>query len=223
MCSGQSASALSRSAVHRRLSSDCRWTQNVDLERLRLDHPKLAHLCDLASGITDPVFGSKDIFLDRTEADDATLQREGETLVPELISGKYDAGLTAAVKRNVGTWRSPRVSIPLDRLPGSGQYRGSQFEVRCSATTERSGAPNSIVSWPQYIRPWPRHLRIEGKVQLQLSVETATGDVLGVLPISGHPFLRPSAIEAAGQWRFEPKSIDSKTLNHTLDFALRCR
>jgi TonB family protein len=196
--------------------------QNVDLERLRLDHPKLAHLWDLASGITDPVFGSKDIFHDRTDVDDATLQHDGETLVPELISGKYDAGLTAAVKRNVGPWRSPQFR---SLLTG---YRGP---VSAAEASLRYAAPQLLNAqayrFDRFVAPiYPplaKALRIEGKVELQLSVEPATGEVLGVLPISGHPLLRPSAMEAAGQWRFEPKSIDSKTLNVTLDFPLRCR
>ncbi len=69
--------------------------------------------------------------------------------------------------------------------------------------------------------PLAKALRIEGNVELQLSVEPVTGDVLDVLPLSGDPLPRPSAMEAAGQRRFEPKPIDSRTLNLTLDFALR--
>jgi len=81
-------------------------------------HPELAHLWDLASKITDPVFGSTDIFHDRTEADDLILQRAGEKLVPELTSGRYDAGLEAAVKGNVGTRRSPSFRSLLAKLLG---------------------------------------------------------------------------------------------------------
>jgi hypothetical protein len=58
---------------------------------------------DLASEITDPVFGSKDIFRDRTEADDLLLHRAGEKLAPELISGRYDDPDQHALKPY---WRS---------------------------------------------------------------------------------------------------------------------
>lgn len=81
-------------------------SQTVDLKRLQRADPKMARLWDLASEITDQVFGPKDIFHDRTEADDLILQRAGESFVPELVSGQYDVGLAAAVNRNVGTWRS---------------------------------------------------------------------------------------------------------------------
>jgi hypothetical protein len=56
-------------------------SQRIDLERLRRAQPDLARLWDLGSEITDPLFGSKDIFHDRTEADDLALQRAGETLI----------------------------------------------------------------------------------------------------------------------------------------------
>lgn len=81
--------------------------EQVDIELLRQTNPEMARLWDLMAEITDPVFGSKDIFHDRREADDLILQRAGATLVPELVSGRYDAGLAAAVNGNVGKWRSP--------------------------------------------------------------------------------------------------------------------
>jgi protein TonB len=74
---------------------------------------------------------------------------------------------------------------------------------------------------PEYPRlAWIAH--IQGKVELQLTVEQATGYVRSASVISGHPLLRPSAIDAAKQWRFVPNSVDSETLNVTLDFAFRC-
>jgi hypothetical protein len=65
--------------------------------------------------------------------------------------------------------------------------------------------------------------RSQSKVELQLKLDPATGEVLDASAVSGHPLLKPSAIEAAKQWRLAPQSIQSETLNLTLDFALRCR
>jgi TonB family protein len=64
--------------------------------------------------------------------------------------------------------------------------------------------------------------RIQGKVELQLTTNPVTGEVFDAVAVSGHALLRPSAIDAAKQWRFAPKSMDSKTVDVVLDFALQC-
>jgi hypothetical protein len=81
-------------------------SQEVDLKRLARANPSMARLFDLASEITDPVFGAEDVFHGRTDAEDLILQRAGQALAPELISARYDAGLTAAVHGNVSASRS---------------------------------------------------------------------------------------------------------------------
>ena len=191
--------------------------EKVDLERLRRDHPEMARLWDLAPEITDPVFGTKDPFYGRAKEDDLALQRAGAKLVPELDSGRYDAGLAAAVRGNVGTWRSPsfralleNYSGPIDaemrpvpRLLDAGAYRFSRFVD-----------PNYPALALQ--------ARVQGKVELQLTLEPATGVVLVASAVSGHPLLKAVAIDAARQWRFAPNSVDSPVLNLTLDFSLRC-
>ena len=57
---------------------------------------------------------------------------------------------------------------------------------------------------------------------LNLTVEPATGEVRSASALSGHALLRPSAIDAARQWRLAPNSVDSEIVAVTLDFALRC-
>jgi len=52
-----------------------------------------------------------------------------------------------------------------------------------------------------------KQARIEGKVELLLTVERATGEVHGVSATSGHPLMKPTALESAKQWRFVPNSI----------------
>lgn len=192
----------------------------MDLKRLQRADPKMARLWDLASEITDQVFGPKDIFHDRTEADDLILQRAGESFVPELVSGRYDVGLAAAVNGNVGTWRSASFRSLL------ASYRGpvSATEASVSYVAQLLNAQAFQFSHfvaPKY-PPLAMQARIQGKVELQVTLDPATGEVLGAWAVSGHAPLKRSAIDAAKQWRFTPKSIDSKTLNLTLDFALRC-
>ncbi|MBK5291292.1 MAG: energy transducer TonB [Acidobacteriia bacterium] len=50
--------------------------------------------------------------------------------------------------------------------------------------------------------PLARQARIQGKVELHLSVDSATGAVLGVSAVSGQRILTPSVIDAAKLWRF---------------------
>jgi TonB family protein len=64
--------------------------------------------------------------------------------------------------------------------------------------------------------------RIQGKVELRFTLEPDTGEVLSVEAVSGHPLLKPGAVDAAKEWRFRPSSITSRTLRLTLDYALRC-
>jgi TonB family protein len=194
--------------------------EKVDLERLRQAHPEMARLWELASELTAPAFGTKDIFHDRTGDDDLALQRAGEKLVPELVSGQYDAGLAAAVKEGVGTWRSPTFRSLL------GSYRGP-----VSATEADAGLVPQLLNAqayrfshfvaPKYLR-LAMLARVQGKVDLQLNVDPATGEVRRVVATSGHPLLKPNAIDAAKQWRFLPNFADAGTVNVTLDFALRC-
>jgi hypothetical protein len=87
-------------------------SQTIDLDRLRLAYPEIAGLWDLASEITDFAFGSKDLFHGGTEAEDLALQRAGQKMVPELASGRYDVGLIAAVRGNVGAWKIAKLCWP---------------------------------------------------------------------------------------------------------------
>jgi TonB family protein len=194
--------------------------EKVDLDRLRRDHPEMADLWNLASVITGAAFGSADIFHDRTDEDELTLQRAGEKIIPELISGRYDAGLAAATRGNVGNWKSPSFRALLE------SYRGP-----VSATEAKSTYIPQLVNAPAYrferyvapkYPPLAQQARIQGKVELQLTMNWVTGEVLNAFAISGHSLLTPTAIEAAKQWRFEPQSAKSEMLRVTLDYTLRC-
>lgn len=194
-------------------------SQKVNLKRMQRAHPEIARLWDLTSEIIDPVFGSKDLFHDRTQADDLVLQRDGQRQVTELVSGRYDIGLAEAAKGNVGTWQSPSFRSLL------ASYQGPVTAAEVSTIPELLNAKEYQFSHfvaPKY-PPLAMSARIQGKVELQLTLEPTTGEVLGALAVSGHPMLKPSAVDAAKQWRFLPQSIESGTLNLTVDFALRCR
>jgi len=195
--------------------------EEVNLKLLKRTHPEMARLWDLTEQITNRVFGSRDLFHNRTEEDDMALQRAGEKLVPELKSGRYDAGLAAAFKGNVGTRHSPSFRSLLEG------YRGPVSAAEANRTYVPVLLNPSAYRFSHFVDPkYPplaKAARIQGKVVLELNVEPADGKVRSASAISGHPLLTPSALEASRQWQFEPNSVTSNTVNVTIEFALRCR
>jgi hypothetical protein len=194
--------------------------EEVDLKRMRRAHPDIARLWNLSAEIVDPSFGSKDPFHDRTEEDDLALQREGQKIAPELVSGRYDIGLVAAVRGNVGTWPFPSFRSLLE------DYRGSvsKTEAKTSVVPQLMNA--QAYKFTRFVAPKYPPLalaaRIQGKVELALTLDAATGEVQVAAVVAGHPLLAPSAIEAAKQWRFALDSSEPQIVSVTLDFALRC-
>jgi hypothetical protein len=195
-------------------------SQRVDMKALEREHPDLARLWNLSSEITRQAFGPKDIFHDRSEEEDLVLQRAGEKLVPELISGRYDAGLTAAVNGFAETPRSASFRSLL------ANYRGPTLAADPGGTYVPRLLNPGAYQFSRFVAPeYPPpaiNLRIEDKVELLLTLEPATGEVLDAHAVSGNLLLKSSAVDAAKQWRFKPESIDGETLNVTLQYALRC-
>lgn len=196
-------------------------SQSVDLRRLRRNEPKMARLWYLVSDIDDPVFGSKDIFHDRTEADEAALQLAGQRIAPELASGKYDAGLAAAAGGTLGDGKSPTFRGLLRTYHGP----VSAEEAKAGYVPELLNAESYRFS--NFVTPeYPRiamAARIQGKVELRLTVERSTGEVKAVEAVEGNRLLQPSAIAAAKLWRFEPQSTGTEALGVTLDYGLHCQ
>jgi TonB family protein len=194
--------------------------EEVDLKRMHRAHPEIAQLWNLTADITVPAFGSKDIFHDRKEEDDLVLQRAGEKLVSELVSGRYDIGLAAACRGNIGTWASPSFRSLLESYGGP----VSATEAKTSFVPQLVNAQTH--KFIHFVAPkYPilaLQARIQGRVELQLTVDPATGEVLSASVVSGHPLLAPSAIEAAKHWRFVMDSSDPQVVSVTLDFAFRC-
>ena len=190
-------------------------SQRVDLDKMKRDRPDVAGLWDLASRITAPLFGEKDIFHDRTEQDDLALQQAGKELLPELTSGKYDPGLKAAVNGNVGTWHSPNFRSLL-----SG-YRGPVSVTVTPRLINAKAYKFDVYAAAKY-PPLALQALVQGKVELELSVRPATGEVYNVTVLSGHPLLTLSAVAAANQWRFAPDSVGAGKVKLTLDYSLPC-
>jgi TonB family protein len=138
-----------------------------------------------------------------------------------LTSGRYDGGLAAAVEGNVGRWKKPSFRALL------ASYRGPLTAAEAKAAYVPQLLDAAAYRFSRFISPkYPplaMQARIQGKVELQLAVDVASGEVRRVSVISGHLLLARTAVEAAGQWRFEANSAGSETMNMTIEYALACQ
>jgi TonB family protein len=130
---------------------------------------------------------------------DLTLQADASKLIPELMSGRFDAGLTLAL---VGK-AIPNTLSFRDLLRG---YSGPVNPIRAA-----EGIIPQLVdaqSWkfasytPPAYPPLALQARIQGQVELELTIDPATGNVTAVKAISGHPILIANAAAAARTWQF---------------------
>lgn len=195
--------------------------EEVDIEQLKSAHPALDRLWSLSSQIVESAFGKKDVFHDRSEAEDLVLQKGGEKLVPELIAGGYDKGLMEARSGNVGG--AKRLTFRTLLTDYNGPMTTSEVKRSEEPTLQNAAAYRftNFVS-PKY-PPLALQAQISGEVDLVLKVNPETGEVLEAEAAKGHRLLGESATEAARRWRFEPGSLKGNSVSVTIDYALPCR
>jgi TonB family protein len=173
------------------------------------------------SDVVDPAFGNDDIFQGRTEAEDLVLQRAGQTIGPELASGRYDQGLAAAVHGNDSTWRHPSFRDLLN------DYRGpiTNAEAKAAALSvvlvDAEQYRFSVFAKPEY-PAIAAMARIQGDVTLRLTIDPASGEVSRVDVSSGIKILQDSAVAAAKKWRLEPNSVSAEKVSVTIRYTLLC-
>jgi len=173
------------------------------LEQLRRKAPAVARIWDLYFRVRERAFGKEEIFYNISSERDAELQRRGSTLVAELRSGKFDHGF----------------DIPLSSI-----LEGYQGVVPEGSRSHVDLLDTENLRVKDYVGPvYPqiaRLARIEGEVELEIELDTKTGGVTTVRPVSGQPLLQQAAIVAAKQWQFEANH--ATPVHAILDFSLGC-
>jgi TonB family protein len=168
--------------------------------------PKVQRLRELSWDIQKIAFGDRELFQKTSSEEEEKLQAGGKAMVDELKLGKFDKGFpykasfVTDLKDYVGI-----VSAPQQQTGELDDANSYHFQRYVSAV------------YP----PLALHARIQGMVQLDLEVDEATGEVREVSAISGHPLLKPSALEAAKRWKFEPNSV-APNIHVTLTFEPHC-
>lgn len=158
--------------------------------------------------------GGRDVFWGISQEEDLIPQRQGEKLIPEIVSGAFDKGLSAAFRdqQKQQTFR--------DLLK---DYAGV---VKASELIERQLVTTNGYRVAKYVEPDYPSLGaaalVLGKVDLRLGIDPATGKVRSVTVIRGQTELAERASKAAQNWQFELSSIDSESINVAVDFRFRC-
>jgi TonB family protein len=182
----------------------------TDFDKLRATAPpRIVGLWELATDIIVRAFGKEEIFQGITPQQDWELQLTGKALEPELMSGRYDRGWArwnGGFPKLLTEYQGPmRKSVPL-----------------FTPHLENAGA----LKLAEYADPvYPRLAmlaRVEGRVELRLSVDPDTGNIGKVDVVSGNQMLRASATEAAKKWKLVSGPVPSEGLSAILDYSLRC-
>jgi hypothetical protein len=194
------------------------WAQKVDRQKLERSNPRVATLWDTFGRVRRLAFGE---FAMNPEPRERQLEFErlGDTLVPELVSGKYqaayagescgdppDAGCTA----NYLAWRlrgyngAPAQRGPLPpELVEAASFRFSKYA-------------------PPVFPPIALSARIFGEVRLRITADPETGVVKQVAALAGDTLLSWAASNAARSWQFEPRTLTSPSVDVTVRFEMRC-
>jgi TonB family protein len=179
------------------------FPEQVKLERLRKTAPQLARWWDIQQSIKDRAFGAGQVFYNVTAAQEEELQREGQTVVPELLSGRFDAGLQAVCPPG----KDCRPASFRDEL------RFYVGPVGRSANTPKL-AQASQYKFRRYVDPkYPplaMQARIAGTVKLELSVDKNSGETRDIKVLLGHPVFLPSVMDAVKQWQFVPEELPAR-------------
>jgi TonB family protein len=179
------------------------FPEQVKLEQLRKTAPQLARWWDVQRSVKERAFGAGQVFYDISAVQEDQLQRDGQAVVPELLSGRFDAGLYAECQ-SIKPCRTPSFRDELQ------QYVGP--------VGESGHAPKLVQAeeyrFIHYLAPNYPHLamlaRISGTVRLDLSVDPSSGEVRDVKVLSGHPLFVSAVMNAAKQWRFVPEEVGRK-------------
>ena len=198
------------------------YPESLDMAALKRNAPSVAALYGLESVIYKRAFGNKHVFYDITPAEDIDLQRFGGSLLAELKAGMYDLGFGDENSRKLCRGVSPcALGLTRDLLEG---YEGPGHKPHVPTVTLFEPERYHLA---KYVAPdYPRLAtlaRIEGKVEVDISVDRASGTVRQVHAISGHPLLQRSAENAVKDWVFRgTDSSLTEPVSAVLNFSLGC-
>lgn len=189
------------------------YTIEVDINKLHRQHPRVYALWNLNSHVRDRAFG-KNFWLENVPAaDEKKYEDLGTALLPDLRSGKYDAGFDDPC---TGPKCGPSFLVSLLR-----GYTGPPANPDPSYVELEDA---SSLDLAKYVAPqFPAILKIAhgfGEVRLRVVADPRTGTVTDAKLMSGNAMLGHMATKAARQWQFVPRSGLDASLDVGLNFHL---
>jgi hypothetical protein len=199
------------------------FREEVDFKGLKREAPRVAALWDLYGQVRAKAFGKNSIFYEITEARDIELQQFGDSLVPELLTGKYDMGFSEFCGR------PPLLRNPdCDPNPTKTLLHGFRPGLKVPDRTPQLENPEQY-HFIRYVAPvYPmiaQRARIESKINLEVVIDKDTGKTLKADVLTGHPLLNQSAIGAALQWQFDLslQKPNQPIIRLVMIYSLACR
>lgn len=192
--------------------------QDVDRQKLERSNPRVATLWDTFANVRRLAFGEFAMNPEPRERQ-VEFERLGDTLVPELVSGKYQAAYAGETCGN-----PPDAGCAANYL--AWRLRGYQ-----GAPTQRGPFPPELVEAasfrfskyaPPVFPPIALSARIFGDVRLRITADPGTGVVKRVAALAGDTLLSWAASNAARSWQFEPRTLTSPVVDVTVRFEMRC-
>jgi len=195
------------------------WPERVDRQKLARDAPEVDALWRTYGRVQDRAFGKNFRMSDGPPARQKALEDLGDALVPDIVSGKYQAAFDG--------WKCS--GEPGDdchgrylawRLRG---YRGAPANRDLLAPELIEAASLRFAKYTAPVFP-PIALtaHVHGDVRLHLVADSQTGVVKTVDVVSGNGILSAAATKAASTWQFEPGSLAAAAIDVTLRFEIRC-
>jgi hypothetical protein len=193
---------------------------------LRRRAPAVLDLSNLQQTVLAKAFGSKNL-------DKLISQSLGADRVPELKSDKFKLGfwfcfrgehpaIPAAVQTSVNPtfgadcdWGKFQNVLASYKHPAEGIYNRT-------AQLANAADYKFLKYVPAKYSPIWVLARIQGKVDLDLTIDKHTGNVTDVAFIDGSQLLAARAEDAVKQWQFDPHQVVRNPVRVTFDFTVKC-
>jgi TonB family protein len=181
------------------------YVKTIDLKVLRKLSPNAADIVDLYSNIESRFFHGE-LLNNSKHPKDQKLQATAQRFLPDLKSGRFDAGFDQnRLKDLLQMYQGPIAAVRL--VPKVVDFDKWKFLSFVDPT------------YPEEAR----ESKVETKVELEITVDPASGYVKGLRIVRGNRLFTEASTDAAIQWIFDPAQNLTNPVKITLDYSLGCK
>jgi hypothetical protein len=187
---------------------------DIDEKALRKKNPRIFKLWNLSYTVSSRAFGKQFTMHDLPQATEKQYEELGTKLIPELRSGKFDAGFDSYTCGGKQCDQSFLAWL-------LGGYDGPPKNPDPSSVELVNASSLHLVKYdlPTY-SPIAKMARISGEVHLKIVPDLQSRGVKDVQLISGSRILGDASVEAARQWQFAFGLSSKEPMEAVLKFTL---